>query len=470
MFIFGIVYLSIPVFLILFAFFSTPFVLLSAIALVVLIFCLCKSHHKEANTSFHLQTLVRYWPLLLVSFAITYLSASFNVWDWEKHFAVFNALIRGSWPPVVEIREQTWFLRYCAAWYIMPALFAKIFGDQFLTFAMIIWTITGVCSVLVIAFHKLQKMRHLFIAALVFFLFSGLDAIAALFTEHSSPKDANWLQWWAHWGQIFPNILSIAWQPQHTVGGWMAACLFLYNRRLALQYSGVIVVIAALWSPLCAIGLIPIVTWAAVKEGLITAITIQNFVITPLLILSIFLYSTQGAGQVLFTFAWQHPHFSLTSYLQFIVFEFLLILGILWWCNQQKAELIIIIAVFLLLLCLVREEPNNNLLGRGAIPAICIISILVTNSLLKNKRVIREILVSYIIIGMFPAVVAFAKAVTMKRVDKTITFEKFTSKYTYEEHPYNTYFYLVKTENVAKVFDVPILRGLRERQKIQISE
>ena len=173
MFTFAIAYLSIPVFLVLFTFFSIPFVLLSAIALVVLVFCLYNYLQSGYTKDFRLRFLVKYWPLILISIVVTYLCvvSPFKVWDWEKHFAVLNTLVESSWPPVVKLNEETWFLRYYLGWYIVPALLAKMFGSQLLTAFMFIWTATGVFTTLFLAFSHFRKMHH-FLLPRQYFSFS----------------------------------------------------------------------------------------------------------------------------------------------------------------------------------------------------------------------------------------------------------------------------------------------------------
>ena len=79
---------------------------------------------------------------------------------------------------------------------------------------------------------------------------------------------------------------------------------------------------------------------------------------------------------------------------------------------------------------------------------------------------------AYLIAGAFPVAVAFVKGLSMERADNKMTLEKFViifpEKYPGQwpniasQHPYQ---YLVETENVAKAFDVPLLRGLPEKQK-----
>lgn len=469
MFIFAVVYLSIPVFLILFTFFSTPFVLMSAVALIVIVFCLYKCQQSGHSRDFRLRIFVDYWPLLLVSLVVTYLCvvSPFKIWDWEKHYAVFNSLIQNSWPPVVELGEQTWFLRYFPAYYVLPALFAKILGSQLLTVSMFIWTATGLFTALFLAFsHLQQKPRHLFVAALIFFFFAGLDIVGAWLNGYVPPLYPHWPQIWISWGEIWPALTGIAWTPQHVLGGWVGACLFLYNRRLAVEYSAVIIVIISLWSAFPAIGLIPIAVWALIKEGYRAALTPQNLLTAPIVAVSVAMYLMQGAGAVPLMFVWEHSGFSISGFVIFCVFEFLLILGILYFLMKKERDLIITLACFLVCLCLIRFGVYNDLLMRGAIPSICIMSILVFRALLGSQKLWREIITIYLFICSFPVAVAFILGISpsMGRVDKSMDFKKMTSLYTYEEHPHMTYNYVAKTKDAISFFGVPLMRGLPENR------
>ena len=466
MFTFAIAYLSIPVFLVLFTFFSMPFVLLSAAALIVLVFCLCQFRHAHSNNNLNLRTLIDYWPLLLVSAIVTYLCvvSPFKIWDWEKHFAVLNTLAASSWPPVVDVHEQTWFLRYYLAWYAVPALLTKIFGSQLLTAFIFIWTATGVFTTLLLAFKSLSKASHLFIAVAVFFSFSGLDIIGAWLNGSVPGIYPHWPQIWAGWGEIWPALTGLAWTPQHVISGWLAACMFLFNRHLAVKYSAVIIALTTLWSPFCAIGLVPIAVWASLKEGYITAITPQNLFTAPLIAVCVGLYLSQGTSQVPFTLVWEHERFSIMSFVLFCVFEFILALAMLYLSKSAERDLVLVLGVFLFFFCLVRFGVLNDLLMRGAIPAVCIVSVLMVKALLESGKLGKEIIITYLFVGAFPVMFAFAKghSMSMGKVDKKMNFNKLTSLYTYEEHPYMTYSYLVRTKNIYKILDVPLLRDVMQ--------
>ena len=212
----------------------------------------------------------------------------------------------------------------------------------------------------------------------------------------------------------------------------------------------------------------PLGIWALVKEGYKNALTPQNLVVAPLLLLPLILYGIQGSQGVPFMLGWEFNTFTFSSFVIFCVIEFLLVLAILYYAMPKQRFLIATLAVFLTLLSLIiRDVTFNNLLMRASMPAICIMAALAFRALLENKSWCREALIVYLFIGAFPVAAAFAKGISpsTETVDKAMTFEKLTSIYTYEEHSYMTDFYLVKTESVQKFFDVPLMRDLPPKRK-----
>ncbi len=447
------------------AFYNVYFAAASLIATAILVFCIYNTTTSPHNELSPTTVYIKCWPLLIVALVVTSLCLmfAFNVWDWEKHYAIFDLLIKEDWPPVVKLDEHTWFLRYYLGWYVVPALLVKIFGLPLLP-VLIAWTAVGLCIALVLAFHSLKKTSHFFIAALVFFFFSGLDIVGAMLNNYVPPPFPHWPQIWAGWGEIWPALTGIAWVPQHVICGWVGACLFLCKRRLAVKYSAVIVVVVALWSPFCAVGLLPIAAWAAYKEGVKTLFTLQNLLAAPVLAIPIALYLTQSTTQMPFTFAWQHSTFSLRSLVLFSVAEFLLIMLIFYKLRRKDRSLIVVLGLFLTSLCLVRFGVLNDLLMRGSIPAICILSVWMAKSLLQSKGWSRELLTTYMVVAALPVGYAFINGITRPRVDRDMTFTKLTRIYPYAKHPEMTYSYLVKIENARRVFGVPLLRNIYQHE------
>ena len=479
MFIFALCYLILPVFLVLFTFFSTPFVISSSVALVILIFCLQRSQ-QLGKTTFCLQAhnLAKYWPLLLVSLIATYFCvvSPFDSWDWQKHYAFFNLLSgEGSWPPVIEFNGHTWFLRHHLAWYIVPTLLTKIFGSQLLTASLFIWTTTGLFVALMLAFHNLNKTKHLFVAALVFLFFSGLDIVGAWLTSNITMPSISWLQWWAG-EKLFgtaPTLICLQYSPHHILVAWVVTCLFLYNRRLATQNSMLIIIVSVLWSSFCVIGFLPIAIWALYKEGYRTALTPQNLLVAPLLAIPILFYATQEAGQIPHMFIWEDPNFIFSNFIIFFLIEFLLIQIFLCYLVKEGRELLFTITSFIFVICFLKMGYYNDLLTRVSMPVVCILSIWSVKALLENRGWRREALIGYLLVGALPAVVSLVMAVkpSTPRVDKSMTLERHF--HIVKPSPYiglsnYTSYFLAKTTNVATFFSIPLLRNLPGEAQPQV--
>jgi hypothetical protein len=72
------------------------------------------------------------------------------------------------------------------------------------------------------------------------------------------------LEWWAGTYQYSSMTTQLFWVPNHALGGWlMIGLLYRDNRRFTQLESilPILVVAAALWSPLTVIGLVPFVLW-----------------------------------------------------------------------------------------------------------------------------------------------------------------------------------------------------------------
>lgn len=468
MFLVAFIYLSIPVFIILFTFFSATFVGVSMVALLILVFCLHQSCKSEQDISPHNTYLLNNWPLLIISLIITFvcITMPFDDDNWIKQYAILNFLSENSWPPVIELDEQKWFMRYYCAWHIVPTLFAKLFGAQLLVPAMFIWTTAGLFIALVLVFHKFHKVKYLVISSLVFFLFSGLDFVGALLTNYAEGVHTFWLQGYA--GEriftIFASLTSLQIAPQHATVGFLTTSLFLYNQRLAVKYGAVILVLAVLWSPFCTIGLLPIALWALIREGYKVAFNLQNIVIAPLLAIPILAYMTQRTGNIPTIFIWNDGNFILFSAIVFYIFEFILILSVFYIKLKEERLLIAILAVFFSTLCLFKVGVHNDLVGRGSIPAVCVMSILIVQTILKSKGWSRELLVLYLLVGAFPVIAAFGKSLSqvLPRSERNITLVGYLDTYkspdggeSYREQ------YLVETTRARYIFTIPLMRTLR---------
>lgn len=430
MFILAIIYLSLPVFIILFSFLSSILLIPTSIALTLLIFALNK---QLRGTDVQSYTLLRYWPLLLISFVMSYLCVLFPMacHDWDKHYSMFNELITNYWPPTKETNGQTWVLRYYLGWYAVPALFAKIFGTKTLPLAIFIWTACGLFISLQLIFYQISKIHHFFIAALVLFSFSGLDMIGIWLAREEIPSFyADFSAWWGvhRWGGGHIPVVSVlqtfVYAPQHAVGGALMTGLLLYNCGFAAQWGAVIVVVAAMWSPFAAMGTLPLVGYAVFREGYRSSLTPQNLIATPLLTIPVVLYLSAGDTQTMPTFVWERPKFSLYNLALLYVFKFLLMLGVFYQLRLKERGLIIPVGLFLAILCCFSLGEFNDIVMRGTLPSVFIMAAMMCKCLLENKGWCRELLIAYILVCGLPVAVAFEKSITRPRANVNATFEE----------------------------------------------
>lgn len=467
MFIVGLTYLALPVFALAFTFFSMPFVVLTAVALVIIIFCLYNLHLSEHNNPVQVRSFAKYWPLLLVSLLVIYLCVAlpFDSHCWRRHFATLNLLVETAWPSVLDLDGEMYFLRYYLAWFIPPTLIAKVFDQQLLIPAMFVWTASGLFIAMLLAFNNLRKASHFFVAALIFLFFSGLDLIGAWLTGHiANPLTPHWLHWWP--GErllsIVSNVSSLQYAPQHALTVYLTTCLFLFNRQLAVKYGALILIVATMWSPFCVVGLFPIALYSLVKEGWKTALTPQNLLAAPLLAIPSFLYLTQGMGQITHMFTWENDNFSLDYFLVFLVVEFLLLLGIFYCFLKNDRPLIALTAIFMCVICMYKIGLWNDLISRAAMPTICIMSIWMIKCLLNNRGWRRELLIAYMCISSMPVLVELVVGINtpLHQATRAATFKLYLHLRPDHERDIYRNQNLVSVGSARSVYGMPLMRGI----------
>ena len=207
-----------------------------------------------------------------------------NNFDWWDRRALLLDLSRHPWP--VRLRdgladylpwgggERRALLRYYLAWYMVPGLAGRLFGAGALNWAVPLWSGLGITLVLLLFARGLGSRRAV-VAAGMFVLFSGMDALRAL------------LSWGTEWFQL--GLDSLGWPGIHLRytelmafrGRWtvylsnfetfryapdilaaaLCALLILHLRRHPrfVAASGVVLAAAPLWSPFVALGLLPYV-------------------------------------------------------------------------------------------------------------------------------------------------------------------------------------------------------------------
>jgi hypothetical protein len=189
--------------------------------------------------------------------------------DWHIRDAVLHDLVASPWPlgyGLLDGHES--LLRAPLGYYLPAAIIGKAAGLPMAHAALAVWTAIG-ASLFLLQVLSLTPSRlgiSVLVAAIVV-LFSGLDIVGGLL--NGGPRfRTDWnitthLEWWAGTYQYSSMTTQLFWVPNHALGGWLIIGLLFRNNRLRSVDSTlpILVVAAALWSPLSALGLVPFVLW-----------------------------------------------------------------------------------------------------------------------------------------------------------------------------------------------------------------
>ena len=178
--------------------------------------------------------------------------------DWQIRDAVLGDLGRHPWPFVYARPGGDALLRAPLGMYLLPALAGPGQNALDLTLLGTNTLMLGLLCALASTLFAPGRPRR--IAAIVFLLFSGLDAVGTLAMHLSGePASPYHIDNWAPGSQFTSTIAQLFWAPQHAIAGWACALFFLLwqQRKLAIGAFTATVPLLAFWSPLAAAGALP---------------------------------------------------------------------------------------------------------------------------------------------------------------------------------------------------------------------
>jgi hypothetical protein len=210
-------------------------------------------------------------PFVALAFVWAYLAGIGGFrpqhFDYYKHNLILNNLVLFDWP--VRYADAT-YLCYYNAYYLVPALMAKIWGGVgFVHFYMFGWAWLGL-TLLFRLLHKIGGWAFI----LLFVFFNSTETLLLIYEALKSPDTiaATLADLWTNdhtielivtpGGLTYPShVESLTAVPQHAIGGWLATGLVLRGYR-ATNYSSFAKLTALLtafllyWSPFVAFGLL----------------------------------------------------------------------------------------------------------------------------------------------------------------------------------------------------------------------
>ena len=354
--------------------------------------------------------------LLLIAFGWVMVTGAGGVFDvhnhhWYKHQAIFLDLSRGNWPVFLptwtpdlstylseQVSQPGSLLRYYLGYYIVPGLVGKWFGTATLNVAVPLWTWCGVGLMLVL-FTRCQRGWRVLAAATVLVFFSGMDLVSGILLE-----GLEWLEIefaWEGWpefriGRIrldgiwlkdvgvlyLSQMYGLMLIPQHFIAGALSTLLIVQLRRHGrfLAVSGVVLAASTFWSPFIAIGLLPLAAVMLIENGLRRFLQWQNLLLALPLAGLLFFYLSSGIGEVDRGWIWSIHSGIMPEVIQVLLIlyftEFVILAFLLFLLKSQLRRDLLFFAslVTLLLLPMYSYGYHNDLVLRGQIPALFLLS------------------------------------------------------------------------------------------------
>lgn len=352
-----------------------------------------------------------------------------NPFDWVPRFAVLRDLVVQDWPPrYVDDSGRHLILRAPIGYYLPPAWLARNFDLAWADTILLVWTWTGVA--LFFTANLGGTVGRKIAGAALFTFASGLD-IVGVWLAGGLPWLGGHLEWWAGRIQYSSNTTLLFWVPNHALPGWIAAAWLWRFRddprfvaRLPILFLPVM-----LWSPLSAIGLLPLAVvaawlqwyrgsaeWAGLFRSLVLVAPAAGLIAAYLLV---------GAGAIdagvstaLQGQSASDVGIDIWKTLIFFVLEAGLF-GMLA-LRRNNSPLVLASLIVLAVLPWFRFGPNNDLAMRGSIPALTILWIVLIAELTARpaQRVLsglmRGVLVMLWLLGMVTPFQEIYRALTRK--------------------------------------------------------
>lgn len=376
--------------------------------------------------------------VVLISFLWVFFSGIGGYWlqsdDFSARNAIYRDLISYAWP--VYYSEQNRVLNYYFGFWLVPALFTKLFAGMFdfheLFFfgnqILMLWTIFGVFIFLSLLIYAVRPQKtHQIVLCLVFpIVFSGLDVIASYVFDKYNPQHLEW------WTVIQYSCLTtqLFWVFNQALIAWIATLLLITDKK-RLENTGVIFIASLFCAPFPTIGLAVFMLVYALRDVCCLykyhkvhlyqigkkIFSYQNICAALCLPLLYFFFSisTRVNEQPLALFS-----FPLKKYIPFWFFEFGLYL-LLIFRYFRKDIIFYAIGISLSLLCLFKLGSDFDFQMRASIPAIVLMMIYVLKYInFTPKSYMKIILIILLIIASVTPFYEFRRGFLRIQETKTI--------------------------------------------------
>ncbi len=364
--------------------------------------------------------------------------------DWMAKNPLLNDLVTYSWPLKMDFSEtsedvksicgqgEVAFVYYL--FYFLPAgLLGKIFGSvNVARFALLLWSAWGLLLLFLWSlrcFTQLDKRGHrpAIFVLLLLLCWGGMDILGHflrcvfLWIHGVRPVYATWrIEEWCrpYFFQYASNWTSLWWCFNQCIPIWIISIIFFSKRDL--QSIGFFYGCALLYSPWCVLGFAPIILafvlysvykhrWAIVCKS----INCAN-VLFPLLMLLVvgtyYMSNNTPLPEKGFFWHFMNADKFFYKYFLFIILE----IGFYVWMlrKELKKDILLLASIAtLLLLPFYKMTAWNDLLTRGSMPALFLLSLVWIRWCLDNWHTQKYLIVISTLVGSFGSLQIFMTSV-----------------------------------------------------------
>ncbi|MBR5057345.1 MAG: hypothetical protein IKX04_02145 [Clostridiales bacterium] len=346
--------------------------------------------------------------------------------DHRVRYAILNDLVEYKWPVIYDFSTQqnptvaaslgsgTAAFAYYFVFWMIPALFGKLFGLMVARIVLFIWTGIGLFLVSLGASLLYKRSSKVLFFCLI--IFAGFDVIPYAFNRITG-TGTTWEGWTDHL-YIHSNFFQIMNVFNQSIPGWMITLLLLLAPNG--QSIGLLGGLMFCYSPWATIGILPMCVCKLIissrktdadnsedtngktngsdgktlslKPLLKTLFTPQN-IIPPIICLVLFgsLYTANPNATGADGFIWKFytPLHLLKDYLMFVLFDF-----VFWFIliirKHKKDPMLWTAFVTLLILPVYKISIANDFLMRGSMAPMFMIGLYVVMFVTDNFEMCRE--------------------------------------------------------------------------------
>ena len=223
--------------------------------------------------------------------------------DWVIRDAVLGDLVRSQWPPAYASSEgHPLILRSAIGFFLMPALWGKLFGVSTLELAVYLWTAVGVSLFLFLLPLPTASIGKLAASLAIVVFFSGADVLGYLASIGSLPPFPNRIEWWGPYSYTSMSG-QLQWAPNHVIPIWLSIAM-LYRHRQSHHFATLLITLLPLtiiWTPFAIPGILPfaaLMLWRSRSSDQFPGIGIKHVVAAVLFSLPLGLFMTADIGGI----------------------------------------------------------------------------------------------------------------------------------------------------------------------------